>query len=206
MKRAQLNFLIDAAALVTFVLLASTGVLMHYVLPPGSGRFSLLWEMDRHAWGQLHFWIAVALMACMILHLLLHWRWIASMVKGRQHEGSGFRVSLAVFGVITLIALAAVPFLGRVEQTGEPPHGVRSTEPGESQDYHFDGSMTLREVEQLTAIPRAVILRELGLPGNPPLDERLGRLCKEHGIKLHDVREVVRKQRDKRGQPNKALP
>lgn len=102
MKRANLNFVLDAVAFAAFVLLTSTGVLMRYVLPPGSGHFSILWGMDRHEWGQLHFWIAVVLMASMGLHLLLHWRWIISMVKGRSREGSGIRVAFAFAGVMTL--------------------------------------------------------------------------------------------------------
>ena len=48
MKRANLNFLIDTVAFVAFVLLISTGLLVHYVLPAGSGHFSILWGMDRH--------------------------------------------------------------------------------------------------------------------------------------------------------------
>ena len=72
MKRANLNFLVDAVALIAFVLLAATGVLVRYVLPPGSGHFSALWGMDRHQWGQVHFWIAVVLMASLGLHLFLH--------------------------------------------------------------------------------------------------------------------------------------
>jgi hypothetical protein len=75
---------------------------------------------------------------------------------------------------------------------------MRSTEPGESEGYHIDGSMTLTEVEQRTGVPGAVILRELGLPNNLPMDERLGRLRKEHGLELNDVREVVRKQVERR--------
>ena len=35
MKSATLKFLIDSIAFVAFVLLASTGLLMRFVLPPG---------------------------------------------------------------------------------------------------------------------------------------------------------------------------
>ena len=198
MRRADINFLVDAVAFVTFVLLAATGVLVRYVLPLGSGHFSTLWGMDRHEWGQVHFWIAVALMASLGLHLFLHWRWIVTMVTGRSRKGSGHRVVLAVVGMLALVCLAAAPFFGRVEQTGEPPHRMRSTETDETDACQIDGSMTLVEVEQVTGVPAAVILRELGLPPHLPTDRRLGRLRKEHGFELHDVREVVRKHVEER--------
>lgn len=194
MHRAKLNFMVDIVAFVAFVLLAATGVLVRYVLPPGSGHFSILWGMDRHEWGQLHFWIAIVLMASLGLHLLLHWRWIICMIKGLPREGSGIRVALAVVGVIALAGLAAAPFFGKVEQTGEPPHRLRSTEHGGSRSHYIDGSMTLTQVEQLTGVPAAVILQELGLPANISKDEHLGSLRKKHGFELNDVREVVRKK------------
>jgi len=194
MKRVHLNFLIDAVAFVALVLLASTGLLMHYVLPPGSGHFSTLWGMDRHEWGQLHFWMAVVLVVCLGLHLILHWRWVVSMVEGSPGGGSGIRVALFVVGVMALVGVAVMPFLGRVEQTGEPPHRMRDAAPAEPEGFHIDGSMTLTDVETLTGVPPAVVLRGLGLPDSLPTNERLGRLRKEHGFELQDVREVVRKQ------------
>ncbi len=193
MRKAKLNFVVDAAAFAAFVFLTATGVLVRYVLPPGSGHFNTLWGMDRHEWGQLHFWIAIILMAALGFHLFLHWRWVVCMVKGRPREGSGFRVALAVVGVTALAGLALAPFFGRVEQTGEPPHKMRITEPSEGSVDQIDGSMTLNEVEQLTGVPTAVILRELGLPSQVPVDVRLGRLRKQHGFELHDVREIVRR-------------
>jgi hypothetical protein len=199
MKKDNLNFLIDVVAFVAFVLLTATGVLVHYILPPGSGRFTILWGMDRHAWGQLHFWIAVVLMASLGLHLLLHWKWIVHKVKGRPNEESGIRVALSVVGLIALVALAATPFFGKVEQTtGEPPHKMRSTELRGSKDYKIDGSMTLKDVEKLTGVPGAVILKELGLPNHLSMDESLGRLRNDYGFELNDVREVVQRQAEKK--------
>jgi hypothetical protein len=193
-KRPNLNFLVDAAAFAAFVLLTSTGVLMSYILPPGSGHFSTLWGMDRHEWGRIHFWIAVALMAFLGQHLLLHWRWIVGMVKGQPGEGFRMRTSLSVVGLLALIALSALPFLGRVEQGGEPPHKMRSEDHDKVEGYRIDGTMTLADIERLTGVPTAVILRELGLPADLPRDEQLGRLRRQYGFELQDVREVLRRQ------------
>jgi len=198
MSKSLANFLVDAVAFVAFVLLSATGVLVRYVLPPGSGHFSRLWGMDRHEWGQIHFWIAVVLMGVLTLHLLLHWRWVVCMVKGRPREGSGVRVALAIVGVLTLAGLAVSPFIGQVEQAGEPPHKIRSGEHPTSPGYQIDGSMTLREVEQRTGVPAAVVLKELGLPLDLPTDERLGRLRREHGFDMHDVQDIVQKYLEER--------
>ena len=198
MRKTNLNFVVDTVAFAAFVLLTATGVLVRYVLPPGSGRFSTLWGMDRHEWGRIHFWIAVLLLVSLGLHLFLHWRWVVSMVKGRPREGSGLRVALAVVGVLALGGLASAPFFGPVEQTGEPPHRLRSTKQGGGEANRIDGSMTLREVERRTGVPKAVILQELGLPLDVPADERLGRLRGQYGFEMQAVREIVEEHAEQR--------
>ena len=194
MSKSTTNFLVDTVALAAIVLLSATGVLMRYVLPPGSGHFSQLWGMDRHQWGQVHFWLAVGLLSTVVLHLLLHWHWVVCMVKGRSGRGSAIRVSLAIVGVLALAGFAAAPFFGQVQQTGEPPHKIQSEERPASQ---INGSMTLHEVEEQTGVPAAVILRKLGLPADLPADERLGRLRKQYGFGIHDTQEIVRKHRER---------
>jgi len=55
MKKSQQNFIIDALSLAAFLLLVSTGLLMRYALPPGSGHDVTIWGLDRHEWGSLQF-------------------------------------------------------------------------------------------------------------------------------------------------------
>ena len=196
MSKSAVNFLIDSMMFVAITLLSATGVLMRYVLPPASGHFSQLWSMDRHQWGQIHFWIAVVLMSTVALHLLLHWHWIVCMVKGRPGKASRIRVALAVVAVLALAGLMVAPFFAHVEQAGEPPHRMQSSEESTSPEYQINGSMTLREVEEKTGVPAAVILRELGLQADLPTDEQLGRLRKKHGFEMHDIKEIVRKHHE----------
>ena len=42
-------------------------------------------------------------------------------------------------------------------------------------------------------MPASVILKELGMPGDTPQDEQLGRLRAAHGFELHDVRAAVKR-------------
>ncbi len=115
MKRPTINLSVDAAAFAAFVLLTSTGVLLRYVLPPGSGHRTILWGLDRHDWGQIHFWISMAFLACLAIHLVLHRRWIVSVTRGRPREGSALRVALGIIGLLAVLAAAAAPFFAEVE-------------------------------------------------------------------------------------------
>ena len=130
-RRARLNLWVDALAFSAFVLMAATGLVLKLVLPPGSGRVagegigahpgrggtvSLLWGLTRHEWGNIHFAISVALFAILSLHLILHGRWIACMVRGKEREGSALKFALGLFGLLALLAFALAPFFSRVER------------------------------------------------------------------------------------------
>ncbi|HIJ72597.1 MAG TPA: DUF4405 domain-containing protein [Candidatus Hydrogenedentes bacterium] len=192
MSKPVTNFVVDAVALAALMFLAATGILLRYVLPPGSGHFSALWGMDRHEWGQIHFWIAVVLVGLLALHLVLHCRWVVCMVKGHPREGSRLRVAFAVIGVLTIAGLSAAPFLGQVVQTSAgPQHKMRLGKHSRGPAHQFNGSITLREVEQRTGVSVNIVLRELGLPPDVPTSEQLGRLRKRYGFDMREVREIV---------------
>lgn len=184
MRRPTLNLLIDAAAFAGFVFLVSTGVLMRYVLPPGSGRRTVVWGLDRHDWGALHFWIAAAFLGVLALHLLLHGRFILSVVRGRPRQGSGFRVALGLVGLLAVLAIAAAPLVSPVER-------IERVGAGRGRDVGLTGSMTLDQVERATGVPARHVVRELGLPEDPAGDEPLGRLARRHGFRVEDVRRIV---------------
>ena len=193
MRRPSLNFLIDAAAFTAFVFMTGSGVLMRYVLPPGSGHFTTVWGLDRHQWGAIHFWLAVGLLTILAFHVWVHRRWIVTVVRGRPREGSGPRIGLGIVGLVALLALGAAPLLSPVDRVdGEfqrrgPSRGALET------DDSIRGSMTLREVEQTTGVPASYILQELGIPPDLSTDERLGRLARAHQFSVQDVRLIVGK-------------
>jgi hypothetical protein len=125
MRRASLNAAVDAAAFALFAFLVTTGVLIRWSLPPGSGRRALVLGLDRHGWGDLHFWVAAAFLAVLSLHLLLHWRFLAGLLRGRAREGSSGRVGLGLLALGALVALALAPLCAPVEQTPRPGQGPR---------------------------------------------------------------------------------
>ncbi|MEJ2529375.1 MAG: DUF4405 domain-containing protein, partial [Gammaproteobacteria bacterium] len=111
MNRSGLNLAIDIVAFAGFVVLSTTGILMRYLLPPGSGHFSTIWGLDRHEWGTIHFWISALFFLILAFLLVLHWRWLVSVVTGRPREGSGLRVGLGIVGLVAVVALAMAPLL-----------------------------------------------------------------------------------------------
>ncbi len=80
MARSTLNFIIDVVAFLIMLAMVATGLLMRFVLPPGSGGRLSLWLGTRHDWGEVHFWLAVGLAALLLLHLALHWSWVCGLV------------------------------------------------------------------------------------------------------------------------------
>lgn len=125
MKSVHVNAIIDAVAMVGFMGLASTGLILRYQLPPGSGGMvgrglgkgsmnrplELLWGLTRHEWGDYHYWIALGLLAVLSLHLFLHWNWIVGVVRGKHSEASGRRLLLGLFAFVAVTLGVAMPML-----------------------------------------------------------------------------------------------
>lgn len=197
MRKNNLNFVVDALAFVAFVSLATTGVLMRYILPPGSGHFSALWGMDRHGWGQIHFWLSTAFMAALGLHLLLHWRWITAVVGGRPRQGSGVRIALACVGLISLAGLALAPFFAQVERTTRARHRPDPIAQDKDSAYEIDGSVSLSDIERLSGVSPHLIAQELGLPPTVDANAHLGELRQRHGFKISQVRAIVQQHANK---------
>ena len=193
MRRPTQNFIIDLVAFAGFVLLVATGVLLYYILPPGSGHYTTLWGMDRHEWGDIHLWIAVVFLGALTLHLILHWKWMIHMVRGRRRERAhaGRASGLGHGRTPCFVSLAVAPLLSPVEQSQPLPGrgGPAATKVHRTEG--IQGSMTLQEVEQATGVPVEDLVRELGLPPDVSADERLSQLRGTYSFTLEDVRHVV---------------
>ncbi len=116
MRRSTFNFAIDLVTLLVMLAMISTGLIIRFVLPPGTGGREggglRLWNWGRHDWGDLHFWLAVSLGALLILHVAMHWSWVCGLLRRRRSAPPGISrpVSHAarnVSGVSFLVLLAA---------------------------------------------------------------------------------------------------
>lgn len=119
LKKASLIKLIDIIAFVTFIFVVSTGVLMRYVLPPKSGQTTEIFGMSRHEWGDVHFYITSLFLAILSIHLILHWRFIQKLFRGRVKEINVSRVLLGLVGLFAVLAIAIAPFIAPKEQSTE---------------------------------------------------------------------------------------
>jgi hypothetical protein len=211
MKRSTLNFVIDALTFALFLFLTATGFVLRYALPAGSGRISgggqgygamarditVLWGLDRHQWGEIHFTISVFILILLSLHLVLHWRWILAVVRGKKREGSGARVALGAMGILGLLFLAISPFFSSPEQftRNELKSGLSAEAQTEalapSHDDSIRGNMTLQEIENETGVSAQELIRHLGMPPETPVQEKMGRLRKQYGFTMEQVREAV---------------
>jgi hypothetical protein len=205
MKRNTWNFWIDIVSLVTLVGLAMTGLLLEFVLPPGSrgGQGLSLWGYARHDWGEIHLGFAIAIMALMLVHIWIHWSWVYSTVTallGRQLVENASMARRAIYGLLFLVALTIL-FVGGLmwaksqiqsggrEEAGR--HGWRSEGPAKNVSGHITGRMTLAEAAQSAGWPVEQLVKKLNLPADVDVNERLGRLRQRYHFDLEQIRAIL---------------
>lgn len=77
MKRSNLHLAVDITLFLCVLGLLWTGLLMSFILPSGS-RGATVWSWTRHEWGDLHFYLALGMIAVALLHVLLNWGWVCN--------------------------------------------------------------------------------------------------------------------------------
>ncbi|MGC9328586.1 MAG: DUF4405 domain-containing protein, partial [Candidatus Hinthialibacter sp.] len=186
MKKVQINFILNLIAFYLLILLIATGLLMEFVLLPGSrgghGLSMLGWS--RHDWGNLHFYLSLGFMAVMLLHVILHWAWIRAVFFRYLSAKSAFVMG---FILVSSALLIVTPFLIPVQQGVVEEEeafqghgrrgGSRTEQPTSSQadaTLQFKGYMTLADVEAASGVPVHIILDTLQLPADIHPGERIG--------------------------------
>lgn len=191
MKTSKKNFIVDIFAFICFVFLVSTGLILFYNLPKGSGHSNTIWNLERHEWGNIHFWIAVSFLLILALHFVLHWKWIVSLIKGRSLTNSRNRIALGLVGLFALIVIAIAPII-------TPAQNSKANELKETQSASqtlnnqlIRGSMTLYDLEQKTNVPISHFVEKLTLPQNVSKEIQLKELRNEYNFTMEDVRRVI---------------
>jgi len=113
-----LNRLLDFLLWIAICVMLATGFIIRYRLPPGSrgGGGMSIWDWSRHDWGDLHTWAAYTLCVMVVLHLVLHARWLWTAAYPR------FKWPV-IAGLIAGLLLAASAWLLPVEKGGTDDHG-----------------------------------------------------------------------------------
>ena len=193
MKRNTLNFLIDLFSLLVMLGLILTGLLMRYVLPHGQGRgrSMTLWGLDRHGYGDIHFWLAAALISLILVHVWLHWEWccttISKMLGGKAPGKTRQNIFGVIFLIILIVLIAGGSYWVRT-QVQTATYESRQSDPS-----FISGQMSLSEAARIGGMTAAELIRKLKLPADTDPHEWLGRLRRFYGFEMQEVRNIVEK-------------
>ncbi len=115
MTRGAAILVVDLLAGALLAALVATGAIIQFALPPGSNRTSVLWGLSRHDIGRAHAIISAGLVAAIVVHVALHWRWLVTALwkrtrwpdlPARREQG------LRALAHTVALAVPAVPVVG----------------------------------------------------------------------------------------------
>lgn len=124
--KVWLNMAVNALSFVFLLSLISTGMILQFTLPPGSGskaagmrhgaggavREFLGWT--RHEWGDIHFIMALIFTGLLAAHLILHWNWLCGVAWGSKTNPQPLWKRMVTLVILLYVALTlGLPFLGR---------------------------------------------------------------------------------------------
>lgn len=82
-RRALINYVVDTAIAVAFVIAAVSGLV--FLVPAGwlslTGSATSALGIEFSAWRSLHDWTALVMIAGVTLHTALHWGWVKAMTR-----------------------------------------------------------------------------------------------------------------------------
>ena len=82
MNKPKINYIIDILMAIFFAISAVTGIPL-YMLPGGvyRGGQTIFLGVEKQVWGTIHTYASFALVVIVLVHLILHWKWIVYMTK-----------------------------------------------------------------------------------------------------------------------------
>lgn len=87
MNKSRINYLLDMVIGLAFLLAAGTGVAFLFLGEGGyqGGRNAAyavtLLGLSRHTWTDLHTWASLVMIAGVVVHFILHWKWIVCVTR-----------------------------------------------------------------------------------------------------------------------------
>lgn len=112
--KTKFNFWFDVTIFTAFLVTAFTGLLLWLVIPSGPGRGALLFMgLTRRTWVDLHNWIGLGMLAGVVVHLALHWRWISCVAdrffkKLVRQARLNFTLNSLLFAAFFLVSLSGL--------------------------------------------------------------------------------------------------
>jgi quinol-cytochrome oxidoreductase complex cytochrome b subunit len=86
-NKARINYAVDLVIGLSFIAAAVSGLIL---LAAGNGGFQGgrnpryaqdLWLFSRWTWREIHDWGGMVMVAGVLAHLLLHWKWMVCMTR-----------------------------------------------------------------------------------------------------------------------------
>lgn len=120
--RSTLNLSIDIILFLLLMPMAGIGLMIKYVLLPGTERNERygsdvdleFLSLTRHEWGSVHLIISIVFLVLLLIHIILHWKMIVC-IFGRMVPNKQLRVLSATLFTGVGILLVAFPLLIKPE-------------------------------------------------------------------------------------------
>ena len=198
MNRTFLNLMTDALAAFVMLAMVATGIVLRFSLPPGTHRELVLWGLTRHEWGDLHFWLALAALGVVLIHLVLHWTWVVAVTRrwvvgaGRGSPGRRARVAAAVATVAVLILSLAGFWSWSRASVRSVESSFGTAEVAQTDVEGLRGSMTLAEAAAALGFSMQEICSRLAIPDQTPETVRLGQIARERGGDMQKLRQKLK--------------
>lgn len=122
MKKSNLFLLVDVLMFITLALMSGLGLMIKYILVPGSKRWDIYGRnvdltflgLDRHTWGTIHLICSIIFLALLVYHIILHWKCLVNYVCKITGTKEQAGLLMGLFGV-TLFILIIAPFMVKIE-------------------------------------------------------------------------------------------
>src|SRR6516162_1810776 len=100
---------IDLPLYLVACMLTGTGLLLAYRLPHGGGHTGriLFLGYGRHAWGEIHTWLAYVAICLAVVHPLLNWQWLVKVAASKKlwRLAVGLLTGLLIVGAFFLLPI-----------------------------------------------------------------------------------------------------
>ena len=109
MQNSKLRRYVDIFMYAGFCFVTGTGLLIKYRLAPcadGGDHGQSLFGMTRHQWGELHLWVAFAIIAVLVLHVMLNLTFVINVVAAKSKL---YLYSLAIGGALIILFFLLAP-------------------------------------------------------------------------------------------------
>jgi len=134
MSQPKLSLIVDALMFGCLMAIAGLGLLMKFVLPhshaqPTQHQHNVdthLLGLDRHQFGEIHFILALVLLALLVVHIILHWTMILTIYR-RLISRQAVRRTVAVVFVLVSVALLLWSFVSHPHSQAQPEERTGAT-------------------------------------------------------------------------------